>query len=87
MEDLVAKLPTSKRVDWARHAVTIKPFPSIVDFSSWLTDYANVVCVVADIGGSGKEARRRVLHASIDRDQEEQQERDQYISVQIFYRA
>jgi len=43
--------------------------------------------VVADIGGSGKEARRRVLHASIDRDQEEQQERDQYISVQIFYRA
>jgi len=59
MEDLVAKLPTSKGVEWARHAVTIKPFPTIVDFSSWLTDYANVVCVVADMDGSGKEPRRR----------------------------
>ncbi|XP_070855141.1 uncharacterized protein [Drosophila suzukii] len=35
MEELVAKLPTSKRVDWARHAASIKPF-------GWLQEYANV---------------------------------------------
>ncbi|XP_044573583.1 uncharacterized protein LOC123257723 [Drosophila ananassae] len=72
MEELVAKLPISKRVDWARHPATIRPYPTIVDFSSWLTELANVVCMVADI--DGKEPRRRLLHASVDREQEEQQE-------------
>ncbi|XP_044573979.1 uncharacterized protein LOC123258167 [Drosophila ananassae] len=72
MEELVAKLPISKRVDWARHAATIQPYPTIVDFSSWLMELANVVCVVADI--DGKEPRRRLLHASVDREQDEQQE-------------
>ncbi|XP_070139042.1 uncharacterized protein [Drosophila bipectinata] len=72
MEDLVAKLPISKRVEWARHALTIQPFPTIVDFSSWLMELANVVCMVADI--DGKEPRRRLLHASIDHEQDEQQE-------------
>ncbi|XP_044573590.1 uncharacterized protein LOC123257729 [Drosophila ananassae] len=72
MVELVAKLPISKRVDWARHAATIQPYPTIVDFSSWLMELANVVCVVADI--DGKEPRRRLLHASVDREQDEQQE-------------
>ncbi|XP_070137780.1 uncharacterized protein [Drosophila bipectinata] len=72
MEDLVAKLPISKRVEWARHDLTIQPFPTIVDFSSWLMELANVVCMVADI--DGKEPRRQLLHASIDHGQDEQQE-------------
>ncbi|KAH8286249.1 hypothetical protein KR054_005444, partial [Drosophila jambulina] len=46
MEELVAKLPTSKRVDWARHAATIVPFPTVVHFSAWLQEYANVVCTI-----------------------------------------
>ncbi|XP_044573977.1 uncharacterized protein LOC123258165 [Drosophila ananassae] len=72
MEELVAKLPISKRVDWARHAATIQPYPTIVDFSSWLMELANVVCVVANI--DGREPKRRLLHASVDREQDEQQE-------------
>ncbi|KAH8389061.1 hypothetical protein KR200_005793, partial [Drosophila serrata] len=46
MEELVAKLPTSKRVDWAEYAATIQPFPTIVHFSAWLQGYANVLCTV-----------------------------------------
>ncbi|XP_043062722.1 uncharacterized protein LOC122319461 [Drosophila yakuba] len=46
MEELVAKLPTSKRVDWARHAATIAPFSTVVHFSAWLQEYPNVVCTV-----------------------------------------
>ncbi|XP_043661589.1 uncharacterized protein LOC122625564 [Drosophila teissieri] len=57
MEELVAKLPTSKRVDWARHAATIAPFPTVVHFSAWLQEYANVVCTVLDV--EGKEPRRQ----------------------------
>ncbi|XP_070855166.1 uncharacterized protein [Drosophila suzukii] len=64
MEELVAKLPTSKRVDWARHAASIEPFPTVAHFSVWLQEYANVVCTVLDV--EGKEPRRRVLHASVD---------------------
>jgi len=29
MVELVAKLPTSKRVDWVRHAASIEPFPTV----------------------------------------------------------
>ncbi|XP_032289057.1 uncharacterized protein [Drosophila virilis] len=68
MEDLVAKLPPSKRLEWARHAATIRPFPTVVHFSAWLTDYANVVCTIVDV--DSKEQRRRVLHASIDQNNE-----------------
>ncbi|XP_044316206.1 uncharacterized protein LOC123037801 [Drosophila rhopaloa] len=38
MEELVAKLPTSKRVDWARHAASIEPFPTVAHFSAWLQE-------------------------------------------------
>nr|XP_036678396.1 uncharacterized protein LOC118879593 [Drosophila suzukii] len=72
MEDLVAKLPTSKRVDWARHAASIEPFPTVAHFSVWLQEYANVVCTVLDV--EGKEPRRRVLHASVDQNGCDQQD-------------
>jgi len=51
MEELVAKLPTSKRVDWVRHAATILPFPTVVHFSAWPQEYANVVFTVLDVEG------------------------------------
>ncbi|XP_070855548.1 uncharacterized protein [Drosophila suzukii] len=72
MEELVAKLPTSKRVDWARHAASIEPFPTVAHFSVWLQEYANVVCTVLDV--EGKEPRRRVLHASVDQNGCDQQD-------------
>ncbi|XP_070139186.1 uncharacterized protein [Drosophila bipectinata] len=72
MEELVAKLPTSKRVDWARHAASIQPFPTVAHFSAWLQEYANIVCTILDI--DGKEPRRRVLHASVDQNGYEQRD-------------
>ncbi|XP_044779757.1 uncharacterized protein LOC123327412 [Drosophila simulans] len=72
IEELVAKLPTSKRVDWARHAATIAPFPTVVHFSAWLQEYANVVCTLLDV--EGKEPRRRLLHASVDHNECDQQD-------------
>ncbi|XP_070144891.1 uncharacterized protein [Drosophila kikkawai] len=51
MEELVAKLPTSKRVDWARHAASIEPFPTVAHFSTWLQEYANIVCTILDVEG------------------------------------
>ncbi|XP_070855101.1 uncharacterized protein [Drosophila suzukii] len=72
LEELVAKLPTSKRVDWARHAASIEPFPTVEHFSVWLQEYANVVFTVLDV--EGKEPRRRVLHASVDQNGCDQQD-------------
>ncbi|XP_041631504.1 uncharacterized protein [Drosophila kikkawai] len=72
MEELVAKLPTSKRVDWARHAASIEPFPTVAHFSTWLQEYANIVCTILDV--EGKEPRRRVLHASVDQNGCEQRD-------------
>jgi len=52
----------------------IKPFPTIiVDFSAWLTEYANAVCTTVDV--EGKDPRRRLLHTSIDHDRGNQQGR------------
>ncbi|XP_070132547.1 uncharacterized protein [Drosophila bipectinata] len=72
MEELVAKLPTSKRVYWARHAASIQPFPTVAHFSAWLQEYANIVCTILDV--DGKEPRRRVLHASVDQNGYEQRD-------------
>ncbi|XP_067646907.1 uncharacterized protein [Eurosta solidaginis] len=46
LEELVSKLPISKRMDWARYAAAIKPYPTVVYFSNWLSDLANLVCTV-----------------------------------------
>jgi len=73
IKDLVAKLPISKRVKSARHSAMIKPFPTIVDFSAWLTEYANLVCTTVDV--EGKDPRRRLLHESIGHDHGDQQGR------------
>ncbi|XP_070138625.1 uncharacterized protein [Drosophila bipectinata] len=72
MEELVAKLPTSKRVDWARHAASIEPFPTVAHFSVWLQEYAKIVCTILDV--EGKDPRRRVLHASVDQNGYEQRD-------------
>ncbi|XP_032575986.1 uncharacterized protein LOC116801304 [Drosophila sechellia] len=45
--------------------------PSAVG-SAWLQEYANVVCKVLDV--EGKEPRRRLLHASVDHNECDQQD-------------
>ncbi|XP_036319927.1 uncharacterized protein LOC118734312 [Rhagoletis pomonella] len=68
LEELISKLPISKRMDWARYAATIKPYPTVVDFSNWLSDLANLVCTLQD-----SDSRRRVvLHAMENNSRESQ---------------
>lgn len=62
MEELISKLPTSKKLDWARHAATIEPYPTVVHLSEWLNELAKLVCTITDVGN--KEQKRRLLHAS-----------------------
>lgn len=43
LEDMLNKLPLSKRLEWTRHAYNIKPYATLKDFASWLNDLAKVV--------------------------------------------
>ncbi|XP_065361998.1 uncharacterized protein LOC135955572 [Calliphora vicina] len=67
MEELVGKLPMSKRMEWARCASTIKPYPTILDFSKWLKDVADLVRMVQTTSGNrqnNEPKRKVVLHAA-----------------------
>jgi len=48
-EELVTKLPTGRRLEWARFAATLNTYPIIVHFSRWLSELANVVCTISDV--------------------------------------
>ncbi|XP_044573579.1 uncharacterized protein LOC123257719 [Drosophila ananassae] len=63
LEELIAKLPLSKRLDWARHAATIQPYPTVVHLSEWLHEFARLVCTVTDVGAK-EQPKRRILHAN-----------------------
>lgn len=43
LEQLVQKLPLTKRHEWGRHAVNLKPCPTVQHFSEWLKDLARCV--------------------------------------------
>ncbi|XP_044779809.1 uncharacterized protein LOC123327454 [Drosophila simulans] len=65
MEELIATLPISKRLDWAKHVATIEPYPTVVHFSEWLHELARLICIVTD--AASKDPKRRLLHASASR--------------------
>ena len=75
MEDLVGKMPMSKRMEWARHASTIKPYPTILDFSNWLKGVADLVRIVqgTSLIRQNNEPKRRVFLHAVD-GQSKQQE-------------
>ncbi|XP_041673677.1 uncharacterized protein LOC121529787 [Drosophila eugracilis] len=70
MEELIAKLPLSKRSDWARHAATIQPYPTVAHLSEWLHEFAKLVCTVTD-AGAREQPKRRILHANSVREEEQ----------------
>lgn len=43
LDELVSKLPMSRRMDWASVASKIVPYPNITHFSKWLTEVARLV--------------------------------------------
>lgn len=59
LEELVSKLPMSKKLEWARVATQIQPYPTIIHFSDWLCEIANLICIVQDV--EYKDQKRRVL--------------------------
>ncbi|XP_017485502.1 PREDICTED: uncharacterized protein LOC108374055 [Rhagoletis zephyria] len=66
LEELVNKLPLSKRLEWARYSATIQPYPTIINFSDWLSEIASFVQMVQD--SECREPRRRaVLHTNGER--------------------
>ena len=44
LEELTSKLPMSKKMDWARFAANIETYPTIKDFSNWLSKVAYLIC-------------------------------------------
>ncbi|XP_036347651.1 uncharacterized protein LOC118757028 [Rhagoletis pomonella] len=64
LDELIMKLPMSKRIEWASYAACIQPYATVKQFSEWLTKLANVICTVYD-GEPIRDAKRRVvLHAT-----------------------
>ena len=47
LEELIAKLPVSKRMEWASYSMMIQPYPSLEDFCRWLQQLARVESMVA----------------------------------------
>lgn len=43
LEQLIQKLPLSKRHDWGRYAINIQPCPTVQHFSEWLKELAKCV--------------------------------------------
>lgn len=51
----------SKRLEWAKIAININPYPTIEHFSDWLSEVVNLICLIQDVNNN--ESKRRVLHA------------------------
>ncbi|XP_036321563.1 uncharacterized protein LOC118735734 [Rhagoletis pomonella] len=63
IEELVSKLPMSKKLEWARYLSTVQSHATVVHFSDWLTQIANLICCVQDYESREPSKRRTVLHA------------------------
>lgn len=62
LEELVLKLQMNKRLEWAKIARNISPYPTIEHFSDWLSEIANLICMVQDV--DNVEPKRRVLYTT-----------------------
>ncbi|XP_055915434.1 uncharacterized protein LOC129948452 [Eupeodes corollae] len=68
LKELIFKLPMSQRIQWAGYSAQIRPYPTIIDFSNWLSGVASLISVVQDNKNTGSRTmpepkRRSVLHA------------------------
>lgn len=63
LEELILKLPMSKKLEWAKVAASIQPYPTIIDFSNWLSEVANLICTVQNVECKDQK-RRMVMHAT-----------------------
>ena len=61
LDEIVQKLPMSKKMEWAKMAMQLKPYPTVVHLSAWLGEMAAIINSIQDVE---KEGRRRVLLAT-----------------------
>lgn len=47
LDELVSKLPMSRRLEWAAVALNIQPYPSVKHFANWLQGVARLISAVA----------------------------------------
>lgn len=68
LEEMIIKLPQTRQFDWAKHAATISPYPTIEHFSEWLSDLARVICLMPTTSTQSSKQNaapnnpRRVMH-------------------------
>ena len=56
LEEIISILPLSKRLEWAKIAVNINPYPTIEHFSEWLSEVGNLICIAQDVNNEKKNA-------------------------------
>lgn len=47
LDELTYKLPIGRKIDWAKYAAQIER-PTVIDFSNWIEEAANVFCTISD---------------------------------------
>ncbi|XP_036347224.1 uncharacterized protein LOC118756578 [Rhagoletis pomonella] len=68
LEQMVGKLPQARQFDWARQAATIQPYPTVEDFSKWLSELARIACLMPTASTSSTRVNaptanpRRLMH-------------------------
>ncbi|XP_036320010.1 uncharacterized protein LOC118734393 [Rhagoletis pomonella] len=74
LEQMVGKLPHTRQFDWAKHAATIQPYPSVEHFSEWLSELARIICLMPTNNTQGGRQtassgnHRRLMHIERPRD-------------------
>ncbi|XP_036335546.1 uncharacterized protein LOC118745966 [Rhagoletis pomonella] len=54
----------SRKIEWARYSSVVQPYPTVMHFSDWLSDTANLICRVQE--QEHRDAKRRVVLHAID---------------------
>ena len=67
LEHLIVILPVSKQLEWARQAATILPYPTIADFSTWLSELSRFVSLMPNTFRAAapdppSQPTRRIMH-------------------------
>lgn len=71
MDELVQKLPMSKRLEWAQYASAL-PWPTVLDFSKWINGVANLIRSVQSVNASRPtEIKKKVVLYATDNQQKQ----------------
>ncbi|XP_073831631.1 uncharacterized protein [Musca autumnalis] len=74
MDELIQKLPMSKRLEWAQYSSNLESWPTVLDFNNWLKGVAMLIRSVqlTTSRPTGETKKKVVLYASDEQDKEEE---------------